>query len=203
MVDPKRKSSSSLLLRLDEIPQAGRTLDVRLLPEEVRASLPDAYEIDGSRGGEVRGHVLLVDENLHVSVTVTVTAVFDCSRCAEPSRGQWTARIEALFVPKGRRSTKLGGDELDDEPFDDLVEYEGRVVDLRPNLGQALAVALDPYPVCHEDCAGLCSECGANQNVNKCTCTRPIDPRWGPLADILGTIQVEQEGDGNGSSQEA
>jgi len=203
MVDPKRKSSSSLLLRLDEIPQSGRDLRVRLLPEEVRASLPDAYEIDGSRGGEVSGRVLLVDENLHVSVTVIIAAAFDCSRCGVSSRGQWTAGVEALFVPKGRNSTKLGGDELDDETFDDLVEYEGRIVDLRPNLAQALAVALDPYPVCHQDCAGLCSACGANRDENKCTCTQPIDPRWGPLADILGTMQVEQQGDGNGSSQKA
>lgn len=202
-MDPKRKTSSDLVLRLDEIPQAGRTLRVKLEADEVRASLPDAYRIDGSRGGEVSGHILLVDENLHVAATITVAAAFDCSRCAEPSRGLWTTKVETLFVPAGRNTTKLGGDELDDEPFDDLVEYVGRVVDLRPSLGQALAVALDPYPVCTDGCAGLCPECGANRNEDKCTCTRPIDPRWGPLADILGTMKAENEGDGNGSSQEA
>ena len=202
MVDPKRKSSSALLLRLDEMPQAGRTLQVALLPEEVRASLPDAYEIDGSRGGEISGHVLLAGENLHVSATLTVAASFQCSRCAEPSHGEWAVKIETLFVPAGRNSTRLGGDELDDEPFDDFVEYHGRVVDLRPSLGQALAVALDPYPICHSDCAGLCFECGENKNVNKCTCVRPIDPRWGPLADLLGATQANQEGDRDGSSQE-
>jgi uncharacterized protein len=202
-VDPKKKTSSALVLRLDEIPQAGHSLNVRLDADKVRASLPDAYRIDGSRGGEVNGLVMLVDENLHVAAKISVAAAFDCSRCAEPSSGQWTTRIETLFVPAGRNSTKLGGDELDDEPFDDLVEYVGRFVDLRPTLVQALAVALNPYPVCTDGCAGLCPECGANRNENKCTCTRPVDPRWGPLADILGTMQAAQEGDGNGSSQEA
>ena len=202
-MDPKRKSSSALLLRLDEIPQAGQTLHVRLVSDEVRSSLPEAYRIDGSKGGEVSGHALLVEDNLHVNATVTVAGAFDCSRCAETKTGIWTAKVEALYVPAGRNSTKLGGDELDDEPFDDLIEYKGRTVDLRPSLVQALAVALEPYPVCSDACAGLCPECGATRNQNKCTCTRPIDPRWGPLADILGTMQAEQEGDENGSSQEA
>ncbi len=175
-------------------PQAGQTLNVKLVSDAVRASLPDAYRFDRSRGGEVSGHALLVDDNLHVSATVTVAAGFDCSRCAEPSRGQWTAKIEALFVPAGRHSAKLGGDELDEEPIEDFIEYHGRTVDLRPSVGQALAVAMNPYPICSDACAGLCPECGANRNQNKCTCTRPIDPRWGPLADLLATKQDEEEG---------
>ena len=202
-MEPKRKSSSALLLRLDEMPQSGQTLHVPLEPAELRASLPDAYRIEGSSRGEVSGHALQVEENLHLAATVTVAAGFDCSRCAEPSEGQWAARVETLFIPAGRGGAKLGGDELDDEPFDDLVEYEGRVVDLRPTLGQALAVALDPYPVCSDDCAGLCPECGANRNKSVCICNRPIDPRWGPLVDILGSMKTEQEGEGDGSSQEA
>lgn len=200
VVDPKRKSSSALLLRLDEMPKAGRTIRAALKPDEVSAFLPDAYRIDGSRGGEVNGHALLVDGNLHATATVTIAAAFDCSRCAEPSNGEWTAKIETLFIPAGKNGTKLGGDDLDDEPFDDIVEYQGRAVDLRPSLEQALAVALPPYPVCRQDCAGLCTECNINLNEKQCTCTRPVDPRWGPLAELLGSIQAEQEGDQNGSS---
>ena len=203
VVDPKRKSSSALLLRLDEMPKAGRTIHAALEPDDVSASLPDAYRIDGSRGGEVSGHALMVDGNLHVKATVTIAAAFDCSRCAEPSRGEWSAKIETLFVPEGQKSTKLGGDELDDEPFDDIVGYRGRIVNLQPSVKQTLTIALPPYPVCRQDCAGLCTECNTNLNENQCTCTRSNDPRWGPLADLLGAIQAEKEGDQNGSSQKA
>jgi len=185
------------------MPRSGQTLHAALQPAELRAFLPDAYRIDGSSGGEVSGHVLLAEENLHVAATVAVTAGFDCSRCAEPAQRRWTARVETLFIPAGRSGAKLGGDELDEEPFDDIVEYRGRVVDLRPTLGQALAVAMDPYPVCSDDCSGLCPECGANRNKVECTCTRPMDPRWDPLADILVEMEPGQEGEGDGSSQEA
>ncbi len=69
-------------------------------------------------------------------------------------------------------------------------------------LGPALAVALNPYPVCREGCAGLCPGCGVNRNEDECTCTRSLDPRWGPLADIKEMMEAEQEGDTDGSPQE-
>ena len=201
------------MLRLDEIPRSGRTLQVRLLSDEVGSFLPKAYRIDGARGGEVRGEVILAGDNIHVNAILTVAAAFDCSRCAEPSRGDWEVRIETLFVPAGRKGTRLAGDELDEEHFDDIVEYQGQRIDLRPILEQALAVALTPFPVCSDDCAGVCLECGANLNLSACICTstKPIDSRWGPLADLLGSTNTKpitkmdskNEGERDGSSKEA
>ena len=201
------------MLRIDEIPRSGRTIQVGLLSDEVASFLPEAYRIDGSRGGEVRGEVHLAGDYFHVNAILTVAAAFDCSRCAEPSRGDWKVRIGTLFVPAGRKGAKLAGDELDEERFDDVVEYQGRRIDLRPILEQALAVALAPFPVCSDDCAGVCPECGANRNLSACTCTstKPVDSRWGPIADLLGSMNMKpnsnmdskNEGERDGSSQKA
>jgi len=39
-------------------------------------------------------------------------------------------------------------------------------------------------PLCMEDCAGLCPQCGANRNEGDCGCVAPRDPRWANL-DVL------------------
>ena len=196
------------MLRVDEIPRSGRTIHERLLSEEVASFLPEAYRIGGSRGGEVRGEVRLCEDNVHVNAILTVAATFNCSRCGEPSRGEWKVRTETLFVPADRKGTRLAGDELDEEHFDNIVEYEGRRIDLRPTLEQALVMALAPFPVCSDECAGICPECGANLNLGACTCTNSVDSRWRPLADLLGSMMEpnpkmdsKNEGECHGSSE--
>ncbi|MBM4372538.1 MAG: DUF177 domain-containing protein, partial [Deltaproteobacteria bacterium] len=142
-------------------------------------------------------------ENLLVRATLSLEAVFDCSRCAEEGRGSWEVRSETLFVPSERGTTKLAGEEIDDEGFDDVVEFDGRSVDLEPVLLQALAVALPPYPVCSDQCAGLCPVCGVNRNRASCACDpRPVDPRWGPLAQLLGAATDQPQGEGDARSEE-
>jgi uncharacterized protein len=39
-------------------------------------------------------------------------------------------------------------------------------------------------PLCRDDCAGLCPQCGANRNEGDCGCVAPRDPRWANL-DVL------------------
>jgi uncharacterized protein len=40
-------------------------------------------------------------------------------------------------------------------------------------------------PLCRDDCAGLCAECGADLNAGPCGCRRPgRDPRFDAL-DVL------------------
>ena len=43
-------------------------------------------------------------------------------------------------------------------------------VDLRPALREEVALAVDAYPLCREDCRGLCPRCGADLNRGPCQC---------------------------------
>ncbi len=43
-------------------------------------------------------------------------------------------------------------------------------VDVRPALREELALAVDPFPLCREDCRGLCPKCGADLNRGPCQC---------------------------------
>ncbi len=55
-------------------------------------------------------------------------------------------------------------------------------LDLAGPLREQFLLSVPEYPVCREDCRGLCPGCGANLNVEACRCSgESSDPRWAPL----------------------
>lgn len=44
-------------------------------------------------------------------------------------------------------------------------------VDVRPAVREELALAVDVFPLCREDCRGLCPRCGADLNRGGCRCS--------------------------------
>lgn len=49
-------------------------------------------------------------------------------------------------------------------------------VDLRPAVREEIALAVTAFPLCREDCAGLCPRCGADLNAGPCACRTPAEP---------------------------
>jgi uncharacterized protein len=48
-------------------------------------------------------------------------------------------------------------------------------VDVRPAVREELVLAVSAYPLCREDCAGLCPRCGADLNAGPCRCVAHSD----------------------------
>ncbi len=48
-------------------------------------------------------------------------------------------------------------------------------LELADAVREELALAVPPYVLCREECAGLCARCGADLNAGPCSCT-PADP---------------------------
>ena len=44
-------------------------------------------------------------------------------------------------------------------------------LDVRHAVREELALSSTGFPLCREDCAGLCSRCGADLNAGPCSCT--------------------------------
>jgi uncharacterized protein len=49
-------------------------------------------------------------------------------------------------------------------------------VDLRPAVREEIALAVTAFPLCREDCAGLCPRCGADLNAGPCACRATAEP---------------------------
>src|ERR1700761_3208190 len=118
---------------------------------------PDLLRVElagGPAGAEVDVDLRL--EAVHEGVLVTGTAlapvVGECARCLEPV----TSEVEANFQELYRYEPSP--EEDDDE--EDVQLLDGDLLDLEPGLRGALLLALPLSPLCSDDCAGLCPDCG-------------------------------------------
>lgn len=127
-------------------------------------------------GAEVEVDVAL--EAVHGGVlargTVRVPWVGECRRCLQPAAGVVEAEVSELFQQDSDPETTypLRGDQLDLEPL----------------ARDAVLLELPPVPLCDEECRGLCPSCGADRNVEPCSCKPARDDRWAAL-DVLRTEQ--------------
>ena len=62
---------------------------------------------------------------------------------------------------------------------------QGDLIDLEPDLRDALVLALPVNPVCREDCPGLCPECGeAWDDLPADHSHQQVDSRWAALEKL-------------------
>jgi uncharacterized protein len=91
----------------------------------------------------------------------------ECRRCLVPVTTPFEVAAEAVFTTDPDAADDPGAYRLD-EPV--------TVVDLGPAVREEVALAASPYPLCREDCAGLCPHCGADLNQGPCGCARSREP---------------------------
>jgi uncharacterized protein len=116
-------------------------------------------------------------EDVHVQGRAAAELECACSRCLaryrhalreafrivlEPAAGRVPADPEGAAALA--RDGMWIGDELD------AGWYRGSEIDLTRFLREVVALALPVQPLCREDCQGLCPRCGADRNVERCTC---------------------------------
>jgi DUF177 domain-containing protein len=89
-----------------------------------------------------------------------------CRRCLTDLVYHLDTDVEVLF--------SADSDGADDPSVYPLTAPVTRV-DVRPAVREEVALAVSAYPLCREDCAGLCARCGADLNAGPCSCTAPSD----------------------------
>jgi len=95
-------------------------------------------------------------------------------------------RVSHRFQCKCSRCADLFDLEVVESSFfaDYPVEEGTAYVDLTAEMREAIILALPGYPVCRDECKGLCARCGANLNREACTCGPAPDGSWAAL-DLL------------------
>lgn len=89
-----------------------------------------------------------------------------CRRCLKELVVPLEQDIEVLFS-------------ADPDAADDPAVYPLQApvtrVDVRSAVREELALAAPVFPLCRDDCAGLCPRCGADRNLGPCACAAPSD----------------------------
>jgi uncharacterized protein len=94
-----------------------------------------------------------------VNIKLNISGMYKtaCDRC-----------LEAVALPL---SSKINTVLTYNESKDDSVYISNGKIDLIKTAYDALALEIPIKVLCKEDCKGLCPNCGANLNIDKCNCS--------------------------------
>ena len=167
-------------------------INVSQLLKEPIGSVRD-YQVSGiidvtgdGNGRMVQGEVRLLRTNRGILVAGELQAEIEltCSRCLSLFSCPVRLNLEEEYIPT---IDVVSGAPLpsSEEPGSFLID-EHHVIDLTEAIRQYALLAIPMKPLCREDCAGLCQDCGRSLNQGACGCpTRAIDPRWSELGKLL------------------
>ena len=167
-----------LWIDVTDLPEEGR--EYELTDREQWAGWFRNFDVPGEPGEALRADVRVQAEGdgFLVSGTVSGPVQLPCDRCAEP----FEFLVDVAFgeYEPAQAEAEEGGDES-------RVRTEGgaRMLNVGASVWEQLVMALPPKPLCSEECAGLCTQCGCNRNTQDCDCNRDDDdPRLAVLRDL-------------------
>lgn len=128
-------------------------------PDDYTFAEPLAWAVDVTNTGSA----------LLVMGSVTGTGVCPCSRCLTDVAHRFEGKVEGYYLIGGAPADL---DDEEDAPGEDEFDVlpDDRILDIAPLLDAALIVDAPGMPLCRDDCAGLCPQCGADLNEGDCGC---------------------------------
>jgi uncharacterized metal-binding protein YceD (DUF177 family) len=154
---------------------------------------PDGWRVEligVPAGGDV--HLRLRLESVMEGVLVTgdldVPVTGSCARCLEPIEDTLHLDVQELYAYQGS-TTEATSEE------DEVRRIEGDFLDLAPLARDTVVLNLPLAPVCTDDCAGLCVDCG--QRLDDLPADHHheiVDARWAGLAEKFGTSTTSSSG---------
>lgn len=122
-------------------------------------------------------------EGVLVTGTADLAIVGECARCLDPVEWDEIVDISELFAYPSTDARGAVIEEPADED-DPLPLLQDDCIDLEPTLRDAIVLGLPLSPLCREDCAGLCAECGIRLDEAPGHQHDRTDPRWAALAAL-------------------
>lgn len=164
-----------LLIETHELDRRAGTM--KQLHREVPAPSDLGIELMGVLEGspiELDLQLESVVEGIYLSGTADVQLRGQCARCLEPVEDERQLDLAELYFYPGR------------EADEDAQYVRDEKIDLEPVLRDAVVLDLPFTPLCRQNCAGLCAECGANLNDDPDhDHDESVDPRWAELLDAV------------------
>lgn len=139
-------------------------------------------EVRGLTPVETTGEAAKLGSLYYVKGEMAADVNFVCARCLKPFTEHMAIPFAETFA------TEESEVELDEDSEVHLLERDE--IELEPLLQEDFLLAMPAFPLCGEDCQGLCPSCGINRNEASCNCnTQRIDPRLAGLADFFAKEQ--------------
>ena len=171
-----------LSIRFDDIPDGGAELAETLSREWLEPLIgPQFYP--GEAPVRVSLFLMRAGPSVIAKGKITGHVGFVCSRCAEEASLDVDYAFTHVFV-KGEQAGDVPDGSEDPESLE-FTFFDGETVELETLTGEEMVLSLPRFPLCGENCKGICQGCGKNLNEGPCACQADVvDPRWSRLRDI-------------------
>ncbi len=135
--------------------------------------------------GPVDGHVRLrrINQGILADGWVDLTLELTCNRCLKEFRQSMHVTFLEQFQPTIDIITGLALPPIEEEDIFAIDDHHQ--VDLTEAVRQRVLLEIPMVPICREDCAGLCPQCGQDLNLGPCACQPAEDSRFNILKELL------------------
>jgi uncharacterized protein len=169
-----------------DIGDAGLDVRVPVTAEWLAAECPGLEGKLGDAGITLTGRLEPSGDSYLLRGDLRGSILVACARCLEPALVALDVPVTVSYV-----ETDEPDDEDDEEAVSDgggdVLTFSDGVIDLGPEIRDEILLAVPIGPICRPDCAGLCSVCGGNRNVNACDCEeeqRRATSRFAAVKDL-------------------
>jgi uncharacterized protein len=169
-------------VRVDEIPESGRTLRFHWDEDRLRQFVPpdDPFNLKLLRPVNVILNLNRRPDHIRITGKITGSLEVSCHRCLRPFPLLFNETVDIYLVASERMS---GGEEKELEPDELLYEFfDGEVIEVDRLVVEQIFLALPVKVLCDENCKGICPGCGTNLNEEACRCK--ADDSKSPFAKL-------------------
>lgn len=148
----------------------------------------------------VQGNVQLLrhsEDDIYVKAEVSAEIEIHCRRCLDTFTTDITGLFEVQFTPANNPEDLSSNVLEDDERY-----YDGEKFDISEDTRQALVIQIPVWPLCSDECSGLCTDCGVNLNDEQCVCVdaeetesdiQRVNSPFADLPQLLASAKLENE----------
>lgn len=135
-----------------------------------------------------------------VTGRLTGAAMAPCRRCLVPTRIPIDVPLRLVYQEAGR-DAKPGADSGDDDVV--WLERGAQRIELDAQVRDRLFLETERFPICREDCRGICPRCGQNLNEGPCECAlETVDSRWKALEGLGSGVEQDRSRSSKGESSD-
>ncbi|MEE8576201.1 MAG: DUF177 domain-containing protein [candidate division Zixibacteria bacterium] len=152
-----------------------------------------AFREDVSSVGVIRLELTIqqTGEEYFCQGEVSADVVLDCARCLSSYEVKLLESTNFIVTTQEVRDQQKA-EAIDDEDYV-IMDGGDLRVDLTETIRQILLATLPIIPVCDASCRGLCDQCGANLNLQPCSCgDKETDPRWAGLKKLRDQAKPDE-----------
>jgi uncharacterized protein len=155
-------------IAISNIPEEGLSLEFTRDANWFYENLKETEKKDFSiKNANIKCSIKRARDTFYVEGSIQTAIQAECCRCLEDIAIPVHSDFKYTFSPESERQQEEI--ELSSEDLD-CTSYHDDFIDLDPIVYEQIVLHIPIKALCNESCAGLCPQCGANWNHEKCDC---------------------------------